>query len=160
MGGGLELALTCDLIVADTTACVGLPEVTIGLIPGGGGSQLLGRRAAWGPAADLLLTGRRVHAAEASRLGILDRIVPVGEARSQALGLAAQIASASLSLTLAKVGAARRMVGTSRRCLVHRGPSVAPGSHVSRSRGGRPRVRRETVAGLAQRASRLTRGDG
>lgn len=103
VGGGFELALTCDLIVADQSTVVGLPEVTIGLIPGGGGSQLLGRRTGWGPAADLVLTGRRVQVDEAQRLGIVDRAVPTGEARTQALELAATIASASpTSLTWAK----------------------------------------------------------
>lgn len=103
VGGGFELALTCDLIVADSTAVVGLPEVRIGLIPGGGGSQLLGRRTGWGPAADLVLTGRRVQAEEALGLGIVDRVVPEGEARTQALELAAAIAlSSPTSLVWAK----------------------------------------------------------
>ena len=103
VGGGLELALTCDLIVADSTAVVGLPEVRIGLIPGGGGTQLLGRRTGWGPAADLVLTGRRVLADEAFRLGIVDRVVPEGEARAHALELATAIAASSpTSLVWAK----------------------------------------------------------
>ncbi len=103
VGGGLELALTCDLIVADSTAVVSLPEVQIGLIPGGGGSQLLGRRTGWGPAADLVFTGRRVLADEALRLGIVDRVVPEGEVRPRALELATAIASSShTSLVWAK----------------------------------------------------------
>jgi enoyl-CoA hydratase/carnithine racemase len=103
LGGGFELALTCDLVVADETCVVGLPEVTIGLIPGGGGTQLLGRRTGWGPAADLVLTGRRVGADEALRLGMLDRVVPVGEVHDGSLELATTIAKASpTSLVLAK----------------------------------------------------------
>ncbi len=95
VGGGLELALTCDLIVADQSVVVGLPEVTIGLIPGGGGTQLLSRRTGWGPAADLILTGRRLHGPEAQRLGLVDRLVVEGQARRAALELADTVASAS-----------------------------------------------------------------
>ena len=92
LGGGFEFALSCDLIVADETAVVGLPEVSVGVIPGGGGTQLLSRRVGASRAADLIFTARRVDAAEAHRIGILDRLVPAGEARTAALELAAQIA--------------------------------------------------------------------
>jgi enoyl-CoA hydratase/carnithine racemase len=78
LGGGYELALCCDLIVADDTAVVGLPEVTLGIVPGGGGTQLVSRRAGYATAADLLFTGRRVDAAEAFRLRLVDRLVPAG----------------------------------------------------------------------------------
>lgn len=67
LGGGFELALSCDLIVADRTTVVGLPEVTKGIVPGGGGTQLLPRRVGAGVAADLILTGRHVRADEAAR---------------------------------------------------------------------------------------------
>jgi enoyl-CoA hydratase/carnithine racemase len=95
VGGGLELALSCDLILADTTAVVGLPEVARGLIPGGGGTQLLQRRCGPGVAAELIYSGRLLGAAEAERRGLLDRVVPSGTARAAALGLAAEIASHS-----------------------------------------------------------------
>lgn len=95
LGGGLELALSCDLIVADATAVLGLPEVTVGLVPGGGGTQLLARRLGWSRAADLIFTGRRIEAAEAEWLGLLDRLVPEGSARTAALDLAATIAANS-----------------------------------------------------------------
>ncbi len=95
LGGGLELALSCDLVVADETAVLGLPEVTVGLVPGGGGTQLLLRRVGAGRAADLVLTGRRVAAAEAERIGLVDRRVPAGTARDVALELAATIAANS-----------------------------------------------------------------
>jgi len=78
LGGGCELALSCDLIVADETAVFGLPEVTVGLVPGGGGTQLALRRLGAGRAADLVLTGRKIAIDEAERLGIVDRRVASG----------------------------------------------------------------------------------
>ncbi|MGH8828602.1 MAG: enoyl-CoA hydratase/isomerase family protein [Jiangellaceae bacterium] len=95
LGGGCELALSCDLIVVDETAVLGLPEVSVGVIPGGGGTQLLARRIGWGRAADLIFTARRVDAAEAYRLGLADRSVPAGQARTTALEIAAAIAANS-----------------------------------------------------------------
>jgi enoyl-CoA hydratase/carnithine racemase len=80
LGGGCELALSCDLIVADETAVFGLPEVTVGLVPGGGGTQLALRRLGAGRAADLVLTGRKITIDEAERLGIVDRRVASGTA--------------------------------------------------------------------------------
>ena len=74
LGGGCELALSCDVIVADDTAVFGLPEATVGLVPGCGGTQLLARRIGPGRAADLVLTGRKVSAAEAERIGLADQI--------------------------------------------------------------------------------------
>src|SRR5215831_5563269 len=88
LGGGCELALSCDLIVADETAVFGLPEVTVGLVPGGGGTQLALRRLGPGKAADLIFTGRRVGAGEAERIGLADRRVPVGAAAEHARELA------------------------------------------------------------------------
>ncbi len=95
LGGGCELALSCDLIVADETAVFGLPEATVGLVPGGGGTQLAQRRLGPGRAADLIFTGRRVPADEAERIGLADRLVPAGRAGQQALELAQQIAANS-----------------------------------------------------------------
>ena len=92
LGGGCELALSCDLIVADETAVFGLPETTVGLVPGGGGTQLALRRLGPGRAADLVLTGRRVDAAEAERLGLADRLVPTGGAGETSRELAGRIA--------------------------------------------------------------------
>jgi enoyl-CoA hydratase/carnithine racemase len=95
LGGGYELALSCDLIVADRTAVVGLPEVTRGIVPGGGGTQLLPRRVGPGVAADLILTGRHVGAQEAARIGLVDRLVDDGEDVRTALEIAEQIAGNS-----------------------------------------------------------------
>jgi enoyl-CoA hydratase/carnithine racemase len=95
LGGGCELALNCDLVVADETAEFGLPETTVGLVPGCGGTQLSMRRLGVGRAADLLLTGRRVKAAEAERIGLADRLVPAGTADASALEMAGAIAANS-----------------------------------------------------------------
>jgi enoyl-CoA hydratase/carnithine racemase len=95
LGGGCELALSCDLIIADETAVFGLPETTVGLVPGGGGTQLALRRLGPGRAADLVLTGRRVDAAEAERLGLADRLVPTGGAGELSRELADRIAANS-----------------------------------------------------------------
>lgn len=96
LGGGYELALACDVIVADGTAVVGLPEVSVGVIPGGGGTQLLPRRVGAARAAELIFTARRVGAAEAASLGMVDVLAQEGTpARAAALDLAARMAANS-----------------------------------------------------------------
>ncbi|MEV3861049.1 enoyl-CoA hydratase-related protein [Streptomyces sp. NPDC050095] len=95
LGGGFELALACDLIVADESAVVGLPEVSVGVIPGGGGTQLLPRRVGAARAAELIFSARRVEAAEAAELGLVDQVVAAGQDRTEALALAARIAANS-----------------------------------------------------------------
>ncbi|HEY7719641.1 MAG TPA: enoyl-CoA hydratase-related protein [Pedococcus sp.] len=95
LGGGFEIALSCDLIVAGEGATVGLPEVSVGVIPGGGGTQLLTRRVGWSRAASMIFTARRLGAAQAHELGVVDEVVAAGSAREHALELAATIASHS-----------------------------------------------------------------
>lgn len=95
LGGGLEIALSCDLIIAGSAAVVGLPEVSVGVIPGGGGTQLLTRRIGWSRAAGLIFTARRMPAAEAAGLGVVDEVLEAGTARDRALDLATQIAANS-----------------------------------------------------------------
>ncbi|OON81511.1 enoyl-CoA hydratase [Streptomyces tsukubensis] len=95
LGGGFELALSCDIVVADTTAVVGLPEVSVGVIPGGGGTQLLPRRVGAARAAELIFSARRVEAEEAHRIGLVDQLVDAGRAREEGLALAGRIASNS-----------------------------------------------------------------
>ena len=92
LGGGLELALLSDLIVADAGAVVGLPEVSVGVIPGLGGTQLLPRRIGVARAAELVYTARRLDAEEAGALGVVDRVVPAGQARATATDIAVTIA--------------------------------------------------------------------
>jgi len=95
LGGGLEIALSCDLIIAGSAAVVGLPEVSVGVIPGGGGTQLLTRRIGWSRAAGMIFTARRMAAAEAAELGVVDEVHEAGTARERGLALATQIASNS-----------------------------------------------------------------
>jgi len=107
LGGGSELALSCDIVVADETAVMGLPEVTIGLVPGGGGTQLALRRLGPGRAADVVLTGRRIPAEEAHQLGLVDRLVPAGSAKVAAAEIAEAIAANSPVATRAAKRALR-----------------------------------------------------
>ena len=92
LGGGCELALLCDLIVASETAEFGQPEITLGIIPGGGGTQRLARVIGKQRAMELVLTGRRIDAGEAARLGIVNEVAAAGEWLDRALELAQRIA--------------------------------------------------------------------
>lgn len=103
LGGGFELALCCDLLVANEQALFGLPEPTLGLVPGGGGTQRLPRLIGRHRAKELLLTGRRLSAREALEWGIVSAVVPVGEEIAEAQRLAASItALAPLAVRSAK----------------------------------------------------------
>ena len=92
---GFELALSCDLIVASDDAVFGLPEVTVGLVPGGGGTQLLPRRIGTARAKELILTGRRITAQEAQRIGLVTKMVGRSELRTATMTLARDICKAS-----------------------------------------------------------------
>lgn len=92
LAGGLELALACDLRIASENASFGLPEVTRGIIPGAGGTQRLPRLVGPERALDLIMTGRRIDAEEAMRIGLISRVVPQSELREEALGIARAIA--------------------------------------------------------------------
>jgi enoyl-CoA hydratase/carnithine racemase len=95
LGGGFELALSCDLIVASDDAVFGLPEVTVGIVPGGGGTQLLPRKVGETRAKSLVLTGRRITAAEAAAMGLVERVVPRAELPAATMELAGAIAAGS-----------------------------------------------------------------
>jgi enoyl-CoA hydratase/carnithine racemase len=95
LGGGFEIALSCDLVICGDAAVVGLPEVSVGVIPGGGGTQLLTRRVGWSRAARMIFTAERYEAERAHRLGVVDELVPAGTARERALELATVIAGNS-----------------------------------------------------------------
>jgi len=93
LGGGFELALMCDIIVASETARFALPETGLGLLPGAGGTQLLPRTVGRSLAAEVVLAGRVLTAGEALAHGVASRVVPVADLEEAALGVAAAIAS-------------------------------------------------------------------
>ena len=95
LGGGLELALACDIRIAAASAKLGLPEVGLGLIPGWGGTQRLPRLIGCGRAAEMILTGRAITADEAERIGLVNKVVPDGELMAAALDIARTIAEKS-----------------------------------------------------------------
>src|SRR5262245_48406204 len=92
LGGGCELALACDYRIAGTRAVFGQPEILLGVIPGGGGTQRLGRLVGPSRAKELCITGRQVGAEEALRIGLADEVVPNEELHARALALAAECA--------------------------------------------------------------------
>jgi enoyl-CoA hydratase len=103
LGGGCELAMMCDIILAAEGARFGQPEIKLGVIPGAGGTQRLPRAVGKAKAMDLVLTGRMMDAAEAERAGLVSRVVPVEKLLEEALAVAAQIAEFSLpSVMMAK----------------------------------------------------------
>lgn len=92
LGGGLELALCCDIRIASKRARLGLPEVRLAVTPGAGGTQRLPRAVGLARARELILTGRVLGAAEAERIGLVHEVVPAGQARPRADAIAADIA--------------------------------------------------------------------
>ena len=96
LGGGCELAMMCDIIIASDTAKFGQPEITLGTIPGIGGTQRLTRAIGKSKAMDLCLTGRMMDAAEAERSGLVSRIVPSDKLMSEVMAIAEKIAEMSL----------------------------------------------------------------
>jgi enoyl-CoA hydratase len=108
LGGGCELAMQCDLIVAADTAKFGQPEIKLGIIPGIGGTQRLPRALGKAKAMDLILTGRMMDAAEAERAGLVARVVPAASLMEEAHKVAETIASMSLPALIAAKEAVNR----------------------------------------------------
>jgi enoyl-CoA hydratase len=103
LGGGCELALACDLRIAADTAKLGQPEINLGIIPGGGGTQRLPRVVGTGQAMRLILTGEIIDAAEALRIGLVDLVHPAADLRVRTLELARAMAARSpVALQMAK----------------------------------------------------------
>jgi enoyl-CoA hydratase len=96
LGGGCEMAMMCDFIIAADTAKFGQPEITLGIIPGAGGTQRLARAVGKAKAMDLVLTGRMMDAAEAERAGLVARVVPAEKLMEEAMAAADKIAAMSL----------------------------------------------------------------
>ena len=97
LGGGCELAMMCDVLIAADTAKFGQPEIKLGVLPGMGGSQRLTRAVGKAKAMDMILTGRTIDAAEADRIGLVSRVVPADELLAQANAVATTISQMSRS---------------------------------------------------------------
>ena len=95
LGGGAELAMSCDMIIAADSAKFGQPEITIGILPGAGGTQRLTRAVGKAKAMDMVLTGRMIDAAEADRIGLVARVVPADKLLEEAVSVAEKIAGFS-----------------------------------------------------------------
>jgi enoyl-CoA hydratase len=100
LGGGCELAMMCDIVIAAETAKFGQPEIQLGTMPGAGGTQRMSRFIGKAKAMDLCLTGRMMDAAEAERAGLVSRIVPADKLLEEAIAIAARIAGMSKPIAM------------------------------------------------------------
>ena len=150
LGGGCETAMACDIRVASETASFGLPEVARGIIPGAGGTQRIPRLVPFGIALELLMTGRRIPAAEAHRIGLVNHVVPPDQLMDKALEIAAEIgANAPLAVMAAKEAAYRG--------LNTRWPRVCASRTSSRRRSATPTTPRRARAPSPRSARPTTR---
>ncbi len=124
LGGGCELAMACDMVVAGDDAQFGQPEIRLGVIPGAGGTQRLTRAIGKARAMELILTGRRIGAAEAEAMGLVSAVVPAAETLDRALELAGRLAA----MPPLAVAAAKASV------VAAQGLSLAQGLHFERER--------------------------
>jgi enoyl-CoA hydratase len=113
LGGGCELAMMCDIVIAADDARFGQPEIKLGIIPGAGGTQRLPRAVGKAKAMDMILTGRMMNAEEAERSGLVSRVVPAASLVDEAVAVAAAICEFSLpSVMMAKEAVNRAFEGT------------------------------------------------
>jgi enoyl-CoA hydratase len=120
LGGGCELAMMCDILIAADSAKFGQPEIKLGVMPGMGGSQRLTRAIGKAKAMDLILTGRTIDAAEADRSGLVSRVVPADALLDEANAVAATVAGMSLSASrMAKEAVNRAFESTLAEGLLH-----------------------------------------
>ncbi len=112
LGGGCELVMQCDIVIAADTAKFGQPEIKLGIIPGIGGTQRLPRAVGKAKAMDLILTGRMMDAAEAERAGLVSRVVPAASLMDEAMKLAETVAAMSLPSLIAAKEAVNRAFET------------------------------------------------
>lgn len=112
LGGGCELALMCDIVIAAENARFGLPEITLGIMPGAGGTQRLARACGKAKAMEMILTGRQMHAEEAERCGLVARVVPTDKLLEDALATGEKIAGFSRVAVLAAKEAVNRAFET------------------------------------------------
>jgi enoyl-CoA hydratase len=113
LGGGCEIAMMCDIIIAADSARFGQPEITLGTIPGAGGTQRLPRFIGKAKAMDLCLTGRMMDAEEAERAGLVSRVVPAAELLAEAVGIAERICEMSRPIAMMVKEAVNRAYETS-----------------------------------------------
>ncbi len=112
LGGGCELAMMCDIVIAADSAKFGQPEITLGIMPGIGGSQRLPRAIGKAKAMDLILTGRTMDAGEAERAGLVARVVPADGLMDEAVAIATRIAGYSLPIVMMAKEAVNRAFET------------------------------------------------
>jgi len=144
LGGGLELSLACDIRVAGASANLGLPEATVGLIAGAGGTQRLVRAIGQGVARDMLLTGRRIDGAEALALGLASRLAEPGECTAEALAIARGLAA----------GPVEAMAATKRLAVAASDLMIDEGLERERAEWEQVRQSRSTQEGLTAFAER------
>jgi enoyl-CoA hydratase len=113
LGGGAEIAMMCDIIIAADTAKFGQPEISIGTLPGAGGTQRLTRAIGKSKSMEMCLTGRMMEAEEAERAGLVARIVPAADLLKDALAVAAKIAAMSRPMTMITKESVKRAFETS-----------------------------------------------
>ena len=149
LGGGCEMAMMCDFIIAADNAKFGQPEITLGTMPGAGGTQRLTRFVGKSKAMDMVLTGRMMDAAEAERCGLVSRVVPAGELMDEAMKTAEKIAGMSLpAVMIAKEAVNRAFETTLAEGVRFERRTVPRDLRDRRPEGGHERLRRQAQAEL------------